>query len=89
MHCPRLSCFLYAECGLGLLQVERSDNAQIPRGAQLPVHKEAVHDDVTAVRRCRKSWNHFVGDRGTETIMTAFSVKPEQMIAIGIYLDAP
>ena len=29
------------------------------------------------------------GDRGTKTITTAFSVEPEQMVAIGVHLDAP
>ena len=51
--------------------------------------EEAMHDNVTAVRRCGISSNHIVGDRSTETIMTAFTVEPEQMVAIGVPLDAP
>ena len=42
-----------------------------------------------AVRRCGIGLNHIVGDRGTETTMTAFRVEPAQMVAIGVRLDAP
>ena len=56
---------------------------------QYPVYEEAVHDDIAAARRCGVVANHIVGDRATEAITTAFSVEPEQMVAIGVRLDAP
>ncbi len=80
---------LDAECGFGLAPIERPENAQIRGAAQHAVHEEAVHDDVAAVCRCRIGSNHIVGDRASETITAAFSVEPEQMIAIGVRLDAP
>ena len=83
---PRL---LNAEGGLGLAPVERPEDAQIGGAAQHPIHEEAVHDHIAARRRCGIGSNHIVGDRGTETTMTAFSVEPEQMIAIGVRLDVP
>jgi len=64
-------------------------NAQIGRAAQHSVDEEAMHDNVTAVRRCGIGSNRIVGYRSTEPITTAFGIGPEQMLAIGVRLDAP
>ena len=80
---------VFVEGGLGLAPIERPENVQIRSAAQHPVHEEAVHNDIAAVCRCGIGSNHIVGDRATETITTAFSVEPEQMVEIGVRLDAP
>ena len=51
--------------------------------------EEAVNDRIAAARRCGIGSNYVVGDGATETVTTAFSIEPEQMVAIGVRLDVP
>ena len=67
----------------------RPENAQIGNSTQHAVHEEAVQDHISAARRCGIASDYVVSDRATETIATAFSVEPEQMVAIGGRLDGP
>src|SRR5271157_3095099 len=76
---------LDAEGDLGLAPVE----PQVGGAAQHSVHEEAVNDHIAAVRRCGIGSNYAVGDYATETVMTAFSIEPEQMVAIDVPLAAP
>jgi hypothetical protein len=59
---------LDAERGLGLLQIEGSDNAQIGGAAQHPVHEEAMQDDIGAARRSSIASDCVLGDCATEAI---------------------
>src|SRR5271166_4413690 len=76
---------LDAEGDLGLALVE----PQLGSAAQHSVHEEAVNDHIAAARCCGIGSNYAVGDCATETVTTAFSVQPEQMVAIGVPFDAP
>ena len=48
-----------------------------------------MNDHIAAARCCGIGSNYAVGDCATETVMTAFSIEPEQMVAIGVRLAAP
>ena len=67
----------------------RAIEPQIGGAAQHSVHEEAVNDHIAAARRCGIGSNYAVGDCATETVMTTFSIEPEQMAAIGVCLDVP
>src|SRR5690606_14839226 len=66
-----------------------AENAQVGNAAQHAVYEEAVKDHIAATRRRGIALDCVVCDPATETITAAFSVEPEQVIAIGGRLDGP
>ena len=52
-----------------------------------PIQEKAVEDHIAAMRRFGIAPNGVVGDAASETIATAFCVKPKQMVAIGVPLN--
>ena len=65
------------------------ENAQIGDAAQHAIHEEAVKDHIAAARSCGIASDRIVCNRGIKTIASAFTIEPEQVVAIGVRLDTP
>ena len=80
---------LDAEGGFGLAPIERPDEYADRRRRAAPRPGRSHGDPIAAARRCGIAADRCRWRSTTETITTALGIEPEQLLAIGVRLDAP